>query len=157
MCGGRLCQRKISSNYVEVWSYSLFHCSLLCPYASPISRNYFEQLVFKYLLLLSFHTLVTRQRFIFELFFRICHNYYTYLLTPWSRANGSQPVKKFPAFYGTRRVITRHLSLSSARSIQSNTIYHNYYITPKPPYAKFCRNPMGNFIDKNTEGKTGPS
>jgi len=36
----------------------------------------------------------------------------------------SQPVKKFPAFYGTRRFITafanaRHLSLSWARSIQS--------------------------------------
>jgi len=37
---------------------------------------------------------------------------------------GSQPVKKFPAFYVTRRFITaftsaRHLSLSWARSIQS--------------------------------------
>jgi len=45
-----------------------------------------------------------------------------YLLTPWSRdlfvrLTGSQPVKKFPAFYGTRRFITafttaHHLSLS---------------------------------------------
>ena len=53
----------------------------------------------------------------------------TYLLTPWSRVlleklNGSQLIKKFPAFYGTRRFITkftraRHLSLSWARSIQS--------------------------------------
>ena len=53
----------------------------------------------------------------------------TYLLTPWSRVlpeklTGSQLVKKFPAFYGTRRFITaftsaRHLSLSWARSIQS--------------------------------------
>ena len=44
------------------------------------------------------------------------------LLTPWSRVLfenliGLQLVKKFPAFYGTRRVITpftsaRHLSLS---------------------------------------------
>jgi hypothetical protein len=44
----------------------------------------------------------------------------TYLLTPWSRVlleklTGLQPVKKFPAFYGTRRFITaftsaRHLS-----------------------------------------------
>jgi len=52
-----------------------------------------------------------------------------YLLTPWSRVllenlTGFQLVKKFPAFYGTRRFITtftsaRHLSLSWASSIQS--------------------------------------
>ena len=45
-----------------------------------------------------------------------------YLLTPWSRVlleklTGLQLVKKFPAFYGTRKFITvftsaRHLSLS---------------------------------------------
>ena len=56
---------------------------------------------------------------------------FTYLLTPWSRVllenlTGSQLVKKFPAFYGTRRFITaftadRHLSLSWARSIHSMT------------------------------------
>ena len=55
--------------------------------------------------------------------------YLTYFLTPWSRVlleklTGSQLVKKFPTFYGTRRFITaftsaRHLSLSWARSIQS--------------------------------------
>jgi len=53
----------------------------------------------------------------------------TYLLTPWSRVlleklTGLQVVKKFPAFYGTRRFITaltsaRQLSLSWASSIQS--------------------------------------
>ena len=53
----------------------------------------------------------------------------TYFLTPWSRAlpdklTSSQLVKKFSAFYGTRRFITvyksaRHLSLCWARSIQS--------------------------------------
>ena len=53
----------------------------------------------------------------------------TYLITSWSRVlleklTGFQPVKKFPAFYGTRRFITavttaRHLSLSWASSIQS--------------------------------------
>jgi len=52
----------------------------------------------------------------------------TYLLTPWSRVldqlTGSQQVKKFPAFYGIRRIMvvfTRacHLSLSWARWIQS--------------------------------------
>jgi len=57
-----------------------------------------------------------------------------YLLTPWGRVllqklTGLQLVKKFPAFYGTRRFITaftsaRHLSLSWASSIQS--------IPPKP-------------------------
>jgi len=53
----------------------------------------------------------------------------TYLLTPWSivlleKLTGSQLVKKFPAFYETRRFITafttaRHLSISLAGSIQS--------------------------------------
>ena len=53
----------------------------------------------------------------------------TYLLTPYCRVlvenlTGFQLVKKFPAFYGTRRFITaftsaRHLSLSWARSLQS--------------------------------------
>ena len=46
----------------------------------------------------------------------------TYVLTAWSRVllqklTGFQPVKKFPAFYGTRKFLTvftsaRHLSLS---------------------------------------------
>ena len=50
-------------------------------------------------------------------------------LTPWSRVlpekpTGSQLLKKFPAFYGTRRFIAasttaRHLSLSRATVIQS--------------------------------------
>jgi len=54
---------------------------------------------------------------------------YTYSLTPWCRVlleklTGLQLVKKFPAFYGTRRFITaltsvRHLSLSWASPIQS--------------------------------------
>jgi hypothetical protein len=45
-----------------------------------------------------------------------------YLLAPWNRVlleklTGSQPIKKFPAFYGTRRFITvftraHYLSLS---------------------------------------------
>jgi len=53
----------------------------------------------------------------------------TYLLIPWNKAllqklTGFHLVKKFPAFYGTRRLITaftspRHLSLSWASSIQS--------------------------------------
>jgi len=57
---------------------------------------------------------------------------FSYLFTPCSRVLlekllGFQLVKKFPTFYGTRRFITafasaRHLSLSSARSIQSVTL-----------------------------------
>ena len=53
----------------------------------------------------------------------------TYLLTPWSRVlleklTGSHLVKKFPAFYGTRKFITaltsaRHVSPSWASSKQS--------------------------------------
>jgi len=52
----------------------------------------------------------------------LTYNYITYLLTPWSRVlleklTGLQLVKKFPAFYGTRKFITAltsssHLSLS---------------------------------------------
>ena len=54
---------------------------------------------------------------------------YTYLLTPWCRVlleklTGLQLVKKFPAFHGTRRLITtltslHHLPLSWASPIQS--------------------------------------
>jgi len=60
----------------------------------------------------------------------------THSLTPRSRVlleklTGLQLVKKFPAFYGTRRYITpftsaRHLSLSRASSIQS--------ISPHPTF-----------------------
>jgi hypothetical protein len=63
---------------------------------------------------------------------------YTYLLTPLSRVRlekqtSLQLVKKFPAFYGTRKFITpftsaRHLSLSWARSIHSI-----------PPTSKFLK------------------
>jgi hypothetical protein len=60
--------------------------------------------------------------------------YIIYLLTPCStvlleKLSGSQLVKKFPAFYGSRRFITafrsaRHLSLSSASSSQSIPPHH---------------------------------
>jgi len=60
-------------------------------------------------------------------------DFYNYLLIPWSRdllekLTGLQLVKKFPAFYGTRRFITAltsacHLSLSWASSIQSTHPY----------------------------------
>jgi len=61
----------------------------------------------------------------------------TYLLTPWSRVlleklTGFQLVKKFPAFYGTRRFITaftsaRHVSLSWASSIQSASTHPTFW------------------------------
>ena len=60
-------------------------------------------------------------------------NILTYLLTPWSRVlnnlTGFQLVKKFPAFYGTRKFITaftnaHQLSLSWASSIHSIPPHH---------------------------------
>jgi hypothetical protein len=52
----------------------------------------------------------------------VCRTRYNYLLTPWSRVlpeklKRPELLKKFPAFYGTRRFITTftracHLSLS---------------------------------------------
>jgi len=65
---------------------------------------------------------------------KIQPHYGSYLLTPWSRVllekvTVFQLVKKFPAFYGTRRFITactsaRHLSLSWASSIRSIPTSH---------------------------------
>ena len=75
-----------------------------------------------------------------------------YLFTPWSavlpeKLTVCQPVKKFPAFYGTRRFITtsksaRHLSLSWASSIQSmppSQLDNQYYITELPSHKTFCQ------------------
>ena len=66
---------------------------------------------------------------------------FTYLLTPWCRVlleklTGLQLVKKFPTFYGTRRLITaltsvRHLSLSCASPIQS-TYPHTHLLEIHP-------------------------
>ena len=65
----------------------------------------------------------------------------TYLLTPWctvllEKPTGLQLVKKFPAFYGTRRFITaltsvRHLSLSWASPIQSTHPHPTSFMTNK--------------------------
>jgi hypothetical protein len=62
--------------------------------------------------------------------YRMAHGMLTCLLTPWSRVlreklTDLQLVKKFSAFYGTRRVLTaltsaRHLSLSRDSPIQSS-------------------------------------
>jgi hypothetical protein len=61
----------------------------------------------------------------------------TYSLTPYStvlleKLTGLQLVKKFPAFYGTRKFITaftsaRHLSLSWTRSIQSTPLHFTFW------------------------------
>ena len=71
----------------------------------------------------------TFARFISYLIKSAFEKHLPYLLTPWCRVlleklTGSQLLKKFPAFYGTRRFITaftsaRHLSLPWVRSIQS--------------------------------------
>jgi hypothetical protein len=74
--------------------------------------------------------------------------FYACLLAPWRRSlaenlTGPQLVRKFPTFYGTRRFITafttaRHLSLSSARSIQFippchfSKIHFNIILPSKP-------------------------
>jgi len=77
----------------------------------------------------------------------------SYLLTQWSRVvpeklTGSQLLKKFPAFYGTRRFITaftnaRHLSLSWVRPIQSMPpshflkIHFNFILPSTPRYFEW--------------------
>jgi len=76
-----------------------------------------------------------------------------YLLTPWSKVlleklTGFQPVKKLPAFYGTRRFIntftsTHHISLTWASSIQSITPHRtswrsiNVILPPTPGSPKW--------------------
>ena len=62
-----------------------------------------------------------------------CIYIYIHLFIPWSRVLlekliGSQPVQKFPSFYGTRRFIiaftnARHLSLSWVTSMQSMPLH----------------------------------
>jgi hypothetical protein len=69
---------------------------------------------------------------------------YWSLLTPWSRVlleklTGFQLVKKFPAFYGTRRFITAHTSArSEAYSLFRNTIrfYGEDLSAPRPTKLK---------------------
>jgi len=62
----------------------------------------------------------------------------TYVLTPWSRIleklTGSQLVKEFPAFYGTRMFITAftsapHLSLSCPSPVPNKS-------SPCPPFSE---------------------
>jgi len=60
-------------------------------------------------------TTTTTTRRIMVLILGLIEGFLTYLHTPWSRVlleklTGSQLVKKFPVFYGTRRYITHNLS-----------------------------------------------
>ena len=80
----------------------------------------------------------------------------TYLLTPRSRIlleklTFSQLVKKFPAFYGTRRFITafvsgRHLSLSWARSIQSMPLHPTSFLTLEAIKRQMARFEITEFL-----------
>ena len=79
-----------------------------------------------------------KKKLVLFVFWFTDHNY---LLTPWSRVflgklTGSQIIKKFPTFYGTRKFITaftsaRHLFLSWASSVQSI-----------PPHPTFLRSTL---------------
>ena len=87
--------------------------------------------------------------------FRACVERYHkghYLLRSWSRVlleklTSFQRVKKYPAFYGTRRFITtvtnaRHLSLSWARSTPTShflKIHLNIILPSTPGSPKCCR------------------
>jgi hypothetical protein len=58
-----------------------------------------------------------------------------YLLIPWWKVlfenlTGSQLVKKFPLFYGTRKFITTFITKSSLRNqdSHSSTLMHSIYI-----------------------------
>jgi hypothetical protein len=80
----------------------------------------------------------------------------TYLLTPWSRVllqklTGLQLVKKFPAFYGTRRFITaftsaRHLSLSWASLIRSILPHPTSWLFILPLYSHLHLGPLSSLF-----------
>ena len=72
---------------------------------------------------------------------QICLRTYllTYLLTAWNRVllerlTGFQPVKKFPAFHGTRRSIT---AFTSARQLSLSWVSLMQYIPPHPTSWRF--------------------
>ena len=95
--------------------WPLTDLDILCPGWNAYLLTYY--LLTYYLLtyyLLTYYLLIN--------YLLITYLLITYLLIPWSRVllerqTGSQPIKKFPTFYGTRRFITtfttaHHLSLS---------------------------------------------
>ena len=94
-------------------------------------------------------------KFSFLNFHRLCISdslimfvFLTHLLTPRCRVlleqlTGLQPVKKFPAFHGTRRFITaftpvRHPSLSWLRTLPQDCVYIPYVILTYSIYKQSC-------------------
>jgi len=121
----------------EIYTCSRFHCFFFFHFWYLLLRN--KHRIHEVVCLTPMSRLCVFVCFV-SLLWSPC-NYYirTYLLTPWSRVlleklTGFHLVKKFPAFYGTRRFITaftsaRHLSLFWASSILS--------ITPHPTSWRF--------------------
>ena len=105
----------------------------LLTYLRTLSFTYYFTYFYNYLLTLLLIYLLSNLFTYLTYFLDFLLTYFllTYSLTPWStvlleKPPVLQPVKKFPAFYGTRRFITaftsaRHLSLSWASSIYSVT------------------------------------
>jgi len=95
-------------------------------YKHTYMRTYYAR---KTLQFVNKHSKATINTDIWNFFFLQFTNLLTNFITPWSRVLlqkliGSQLVKKFPTFYGTRRFTTaftssRHLSLSWTSSTQS--------------------------------------
>ena len=133
---------------VQFWNLILFSDDISSSFPSwkPVLRNgYFSKCV----------VIFVRSSFLLEcdteLLTYLLIYLLTYLLTPCSRVllqklTGFQLVKKFPAFYGTRRFITaftsvRYLSLFWARSIQSMSPHPNSW---RSSHLRLCL-PSGLF------------
>ena len=76
---------------------------------------------------------------------------YTHLLTPWSRVlleklTGFQLVKKFPAFYGTRRFITAFTSASHLPYSETDrsSPYPHIPLPKDPSYIIFLSTPVSS-------------
>jgi len=103
----------------------MWECSWLSPFYEEMDLTKIRQISYKYFLIWRENQGILG---VAELVYLLTY-LPTYLLTPRSRVilkklTGSQLVKKFPTFYGTRMFITaftnaRQLSQSSASSIQS--------------------------------------
>ena len=108
------------------------HCGLLqfgaCDQCLDVCQDAFEYVHFERtekMVSVSPGLVNSLRRFVLSFHYTVCvcvcvciHTHtHTHILTPWSRALlekliGVQLVKKFPAFYGTRRFITAFTSAS---------------------------------------------